>query len=84
MKSRTARSLLFSDFHFLDYFPPLLRGFLYFTGYVAGRGITEEPMARYFTESRCALGTAGSHSLLVYLLQQPVRIGLFQLGGMLS
>lgn len=73
-----------SDFHSLDYFPLLPWGFLYLTGYMAGRGMTEEAMARYFTGRPSALGKAGRHSLLVYLLHQPVLIGLFQWGGMLS
>lgn len=72
------------DFRSLDYFPLLPWVFLYFTGYMAGRSVTAETMARYFGGTANTLARLGKHSLLVYLLHQPVLLGLFQLGGMLS
>lgn len=63
-----------------DYFPLLPWFFLYLTGYFAGRALFRRPPQALY---RCIPGLdwVGQHSLLVYLLHQPVCLAVAMLAG---
>ena len=58
-----------------DYFPLLPWFFLYLTGYFLGRVLLERPAEALYRKVP-GLDWVGRHSLLVYLLHQPVCLGV--------
>lgn len=62
-------------FYSSDYFPILPWLFLYLTGYFLGRILLREP-PRWLSRSVHGLDWLGRHSLLVYLIHQPVAMVL--------
>lgn len=68
-----------ADFHSLDYFPLLPWLFLYLAGYMGGRWFQGGGRLILLRGRRGRIGWIGRHSLAVYLLHQPVWIGLLLL-----
>lgn len=69
----------FPGFFSTDYFPVIPWFFLYFTGYAASR-ITPEKYKAHLVDSICPpLEFIGRHTLIIYLLHQPVIFGITNL-----
>ena len=66
-----------------DYFPLLPWFFLYLTGYFAGRALLSQPPRALYRRVP-GLDWVGRHSLLVYLLHQPVCLGAAILLGRIA
>ena len=66
-----------ADFFSADYFPLLPWIFVYFLGALAGPVIFGHRLPAWFYRIRCAwLSYVGRHSLIIYLVHQPVILGL--------
>ena len=66
-----------------DYFPLLPWFFLYLTGYFLWALVGSKPKVQAALQPQVpVLGFLGRHSLVVYLLHQPVVMGIFSLLGM--
>ena len=64
------------DFVSADYFPILPWIFLFLFGYFLWRSIARRGYDRFFDPKIPALGFIGRHSLLIYMLHQPVLYGI--------
>ena len=67
---------LSDDFFSADYFPLLRWIFLYLFGYQLWRFIAEKGYDRCFTKRIPVLDFIGRHSLIIYLIHQPVLYGV--------
>ncbi|MCL2056808.1 MAG: DUF1624 domain-containing protein [Oscillospiraceae bacterium] len=66
-----------SGFYSADYFPLLPWAFLFFAGAYIGTAFREGSTPWFFYRPRCRfLGRIGKHTLLIYILHQPVLYGL--------
>lgn len=73
--------LVTPDFYSSDYFPLLPWSFIFLFGTWAGRYVREGRLPRWFYETRSPrLAAVGRHSLLIYLVHQPVLYMLVMLG----
>lgn len=64
------------DFHTLDYFPILPWIFLYLFGYQLWRYLREKQLDRFFCRRIPVLDFIGRHSLIIYMLHQPILYGI--------
>ncbi|MGN0624954.1 MAG: heparan-alpha-glucosaminide N-acetyltransferase domain-containing protein, partial [Oscillospiraceae bacterium] len=65
-----------------DYYPMLPWIFLFFCGSLLGRILVSHAEQPALLRSRCRpLAFLGRHSLVIYLVHQPVLYGLFLLAG---
>ncbi len=65
------------DFYSADYFPLLPWIFVFLLGAWAGRYVREGRLPKWFYDAKVPLfPTLGRHSLLIYILHQPVLYGL--------
>ena len=64
------------DFASADYFPLLRWIFLYISGYFLWGGIKRTGLDAYLRKSVPVLGFIGRHSLLIYMIHQPVLYGI--------
>ena len=67
---------LSSDYYSMDYFPILPWVFLFLFGYFLWRFITEKELDKYFYKKIPVLDFIGRHSLLIYMLHQPILYGI--------
>ena len=65
-----------SDYFSADYFPILPWIFLYFFGYLLWRAVKSLKLDRRLISGVPALGFIGRHSLIIYMLHQPVLYGI--------
>lgn len=75
---------LSNDYYSMDYFPILPWSFLYLFGYHLWRLIKEKELDKYFYKKIPVLDFIGRHSLLIYMLHQPVLYGICYLILILS
>lgn len=69
------------DFYSSDYFPLLPWSFVFLFGTWLGRYIKEGKFPRWFYETKVPrLAAVGRHSLVIYVLHQPVLYGLVMAG----
>lgn len=67
---------IYEGFVSTDYFPLLPWIFVFLLGTWAGKYIKEGRLPRWFYEAKCPpLAGVGRHSLLIYMLHQPVLYG---------
>lgn len=72
------------DFYSTDYFPLLPWGFIFLAGTALGKPILGKKLsAKFYTANVPFLSFCGRHSLLIYLLHQPVLFGIMQLVALL-
>ena len=67
---------LSGDYYSMDYFPILPWVFLFLFGYFLWRFIKEKGLDRYFCKKIPVLDFIGRHSLLIYMLHQPILYGI--------
>ena len=67
---------LSNDYYSMDYFPILPWFFLFLFGFYLWRLIKEKGFDRYFYKKIPVLDLIGRHSLLIYMLHQPVLYGI--------
>ena len=68
---------IYDGFVSTDYFPLLPWVFVFLLGTWAGKYIKEGKLPQWFYEAKCPpLETVGRHSLVIYMLHQPVLYGL--------
>ena len=73
-----------ADFHSTDYFPIIPWIFLFLSGYFAWRVIKNCNAERFFKCKIPFLNFIGRHTLIVYLLHQPIIMGILGIISMLS
>ena len=73
--------LVTAEFDSVDYFPLLPWAFVFLLGAWAGRYVREGRLPRWFYDTKVPFfAPLGRHSLLVYVVHQPVLYGLTMLG----
>ena len=73
-----------ADFHSTDYFPIIPWIFLFLSGYFAWRVIKNCNAEGFFKCKIPFLNFIGRHTLIIYLLHQPIIMGIFEIISMLS
>lgn len=68
-----------AGFHSTDYFPLIPWIFLYFAGYFAWRGVKQIDADRFFVKGIPFLNFIGRHSLVIYILHQPIVMAVIGL-----
>lgn len=67
---------LTDDFITMDYFPILQWIFLFLFGYQLWRFLREKQLDRYFCRRIPVLDFVGRHSLIIYMIHQPILYGI--------
>lgn len=68
------------DFYSIDYFPLIPYLFMYWAGRGLYRPISKQQLPKLFYKVHCSvLEWMGRHSLLIYVLHQPILLALFML-----
>lgn len=72
------------DFHSTDYFPIIPWIFLFLAGYFAWRVIKNFNADRFFRRKIPFFDFIGRHTLIIYILHQPIIMGILEIIGILS
>lgn len=72
------------DFHSTDYFPIIPWIFLFLSGYFAWRVIKNFNADRFFKRKIPFFNFIGRHTLIIYILHQPIIMGILEIIGILS
>lgn len=67
------------DFHSTDYFPIIPWIFLFLAGYFAWRIIKNRNADRFFKRKIPFFGFIGRHTLIIYILHQPIIMGILEI-----
>lgn len=72
------------DFHSTDYFPIIPWIFLFLAGYFAWRIIKNFNADRFFRRKIPFFDFIGRHTLIIYIVHQPIIMGILEIIGILS